>query len=66
MRHLCTTEITGLEAHLCLIAISELFDTDGLGNIMHDGYGYSIAEIQSLRDKLFEVHQHPAEDDEEE
>ena len=59
----CT--LTGIEANYLLFALDAYCSTNGNGMVltarMHPGY--SIEQVQYLRDKLFMYHEHPEDYD---
>ena len=56
-------QINGLEANLLLFALNEYFGVDKNGRLFHTRTieGYSYNDVQSLRDRLFDHHEHPPE-----
>jgi len=59
-------EITGKQANYLLFALDEYSKTDPLmGKVTQTDHGYSVADIQRLRDRLFAVHEHPEEEEHE-
>jgi hypothetical protein len=62
MRQRNRIEITSKQAHYLLFALDEYSKTDYTGHITQAGHGYSAAEIQRLRDRLFAVHEHGEEE----
>jgi len=53
-------EITGKQANYLLYALDEYSKTDPLGKVTQAvERGYSLADIQRLRDRLLAVHEHP-------
>jgi len=54
--------ITGLEANFLLFALDAYLGVDALGKIMSTKHGYSREEVQHLRNRLFDNHQHPKEE----
>jgi hypothetical protein len=58
-------EITGLKANLLLFALDKLLGVDIRGRLKTTYPGYSLTEVQYLRDRLFNNHEHPKEEDEE-
>jgi len=53
-------EITGKQANYLLYALDEYSKTDPLGKVTEVvERGYSLADIQRLRDRLLAVHEHP-------
>jgi hypothetical protein len=55
--------ITGLEANLLLTAFDAYVGIDGDGKVLSGKDGYSARYLQALRDRLFEAHEHPDEED---
>ena len=53
-------EITGIEAHFLLFLLDDDLGVDANGHIMSAKHGYSREVLQSLRDRLFNAHEHPA------
>jgi len=53
------TTITGLEAHFLLYALDDYLVVDEHGKVVASKHGYTLAELQYLRDKLFIHHVHP-------
>jgi hypothetical protein len=62
-------EITGLEANYLLFALDFYLHTDTEGKINPwptslRFHGYTRDDLQALRDKLFDAHEHPKENGE--
>ena len=55
--------ITPLEANLLLFALDLMCKTNSKGLVTQAFVGYTLDEIQSVRDRLFAKHEHPPEDD---
>ena len=53
-------EISGIEAHFLLFLLDDGLGVDANGHIMSAKHGYSREALQSLRDRLFNAHEHPA------
>lgn len=55
--------ISGLDANFLLFALDEFCKTDRNGKVQSTGDipGYTLEDIQHLRDSLFTNHQHPEE-----
>ena len=58
--------ITGLEANLLLFCLDAYCEVDAGGKLNKAQHGYTLRELQDLRDRLFLAHEHPKEDNEEE
>lgn len=58
---MATTEISGLEANFLLFALGSYLGVDANGHIMSAKHGYTRADLQALRDRLFGAHEHPDE-----
>ncbi len=54
-------EITGLEANLLLAGLDIIAATDGGGKVTKARRGYTLPQVQELRDRLFRAHVHPEE-----
>lgn len=57
-----TVKIDGIEANLLLTALDKMLPTDAFGRQFDCADGYTREFSQSLRDKLFAVHEHPDEE----
>ena len=55
--------ITGLEANFLLFALDEYLGVDANGHLLSAKHGYARTDLQSLRDRLFDAHEHPPEPD---
>lgn len=55
--------VNGIEAHILLLGLDKLLDTDKKGKIRKIYPGYSMQQLQELRDLLFATHEHPDEQD---
>ena len=55
-------EIDGIEANLLLTALDKMLPTDALGHQFSCADGYTREFCQSLRDRLFAIHEHPDEE----
>ncbi len=55
-----TLTITGLEANVLLFALDAYLGVDDRGMLLGDEPGYTAQALQSLRDRLLGVHEHPA------
>ena len=58
-----TTEISDLEANALLFGFDKEFGVNEDGLVTTAKYGYTIEDLQRLRDKLFDVHEHPESED---
>jgi hypothetical protein len=67
MRKRNRTEITGLQADMILWAFDDYYKTNEEGKITYVPIHpeYTLAQLQKLRDRLFAIHEHPqqSEDD---
>ena len=57
-----TTTITGFEANVLLFALDQYLRVDKNGRVRHRIKGYTSVELQSLRDRLMAIHEHPDDD----
>lgn len=60
-----TLKIDGLEANLLLFALDNYIGVDEDGKLYGEHVerlGYSLEYAQSLRDRLFLIHEHPQEE----
>lgn len=57
------TIISGLEANFLLFALDRYLDVDDMGRVTCEKHGYSLEDLQKLRDKLFAAHEHPVGDE---
>ena len=55
--------ITRLEANFLLFCLDAYCAADTQGKLTKASHGYSIGELQGLRDRLFIAHEHPEEDE---
>ena len=58
--------ITGLEANFLLFCLDAYCAADTLGKLTKVAHGYTMGELQDLRDRLFIAHEHPEANYEEE
>lgn len=52
------TTISGLEANFLLFALDAYLGVNANGHILSAKHGYTRADLQSLRDRLFAAHEH--------
>lgn len=52
-------KISGLEANFLLFALDNYLGVDANGHIFQAKHGYTRADLQALRDRLFNAHEHP-------
>jgi hypothetical protein len=59
------TEITGLQADLILWAFDDYYKTNEQGKVTYVPLhpGYTLHQLQKLRDRLFAIHEHPWEEE---
>lgn len=55
---MASAKISGLEAHFLLFAMDNYLGVDANGHILSAKNGFTRTELQSLRDKLFNAHEH--------
>lgn len=54
-------EISGIDAHFLLFAVDAYVATDSEGRVTEPRNGLSLEGWQRIRDRLFEMHEHPEE-----
>lgn len=56
-------ELDGLEANFLLFALDRYCGVNQEGKLLsRSRRGYSLEQVQALRDKLFAAHEHPEEE----
>lgn len=54
-------KLSGVDAHFLLFAVDAYVATDREGRVSEARNGLSLEGWQQIRDRLFEMHEHPAE-----